>query len=451
MAQHTRGYLIYDDVQEDPSLRPIFDAAVDSVLKDSAQKTKGKGEVGYASPDCLHAAGHDILHYDVLKYYLHEQAVKGFVYEEARDFTERMRKLLGWQPLSYPLQSWFERCVRDPNFINLTPEVHFESKQEWIVNPQADTEHISADVFEYACYIALCALKFGPSYASVTAERIFHYVNLLGSDLPKKLKKQGSGDLPSALALYKEGEVTCKANDAFATISVTIKQDGEKQYSQVLDYLCRLLESDFPRSYSLSFRCPEKHFLEIKGLPKKGVHLLFAGAARYPDLYPQIETYARLATKEYEWYNDLDAEDCAMPGTFAVFALGLASQDYTPLVIDYLNLCDAEHQSIQARFIKAYVARYGLGERGLQVFLAGVMSIQELSPEKIYREAVAQKDVLEQLLAAKSNYDEYDWQRILYALWGDDAINNKGAKTLKAAREDLKPICRKLLCSENNE
>ena len=38
---------------------------------------------------------------------------------------------------------------------------------------------------------------------------------------------------------------------------------------------------------------------------------------------PAMERYARLAMREFEWYNNLSDESCAMPGTFAVFALGL--------------------------------------------------------------------------------------------------------------------------------
>ena len=91
-----------------------------------------------------------------------------------------------------------------------------------------------------------------------------------------------------------------------------------------LSYLCELLEQpEFPRSYSIEFRGPEKFYLPIPGLPKKGVHQLFACAVRYPRLHVRTENYARLAMQEDEWYQNLAGEFCALPGTFAVFALGL--------------------------------------------------------------------------------------------------------------------------------
>lgn len=66
-----------------------------------------------------------------------------------------------------------------------------------------------------------------------------------------------------------------------------------------------------------------KLYLPIPGLPKKGVNQLFACAVQHPNLHPAMERYARLAMREFEWYQNLADEACAMPGTFAVFALGL--------------------------------------------------------------------------------------------------------------------------------
>lgn len=449
MAVDQREYLIFEDVGEDPELKALFDAAVAAVLDGSAIKSMGKAKDGYATPDCLRVEDRDLLDYDVLEYYLREQATGGFSYREARNFTELMRKLLGWQRISYVLKSWVERCLRDPNLINLTPDVRYESMQEWVIDPEVQVESISPELYEYACYIAIAHMKFGPSYASVTAQRIFDYVTILGSDLPQKLKKSGSGELPAALSEYKEGEVCCRANDAFATIKITIKSDGEEQYSQVLDYLCRLLRTDFPRSYAISFKGPNKHYLDIVGLPKKGAHALFAGAAKYPRLYPKIEAYARLAMRKFEWYTDLEAENCALPGTFAVFALGLTGKEYVPLVIEYLELCDDEHQSIQARFVKGLVAKHGLDENSMEIFLAGVLSMQEFPHNKLYRDAIARRESLESLLRAKTRFDSYDWQRILYALWGEKALSNSTA-ILKTVPQDLRSLYVSILESDDN-
>ena len=59
-----------------------------------------------------------------------------------------------------------------------------------------------------------------------------------------------------------------------------------------------------PGSYSVEFRGKEKIYLPIPGLPKKGVNQLFACAVQHPNLHAAIERYARLAMREFEWYQN---------------------------------------------------------------------------------------------------------------------------------------------------
>ena len=74
----------------------------------------------------------------------------------------------------------------------------------------------------------------------------------------------------------KQQHFTASANDAFAVIRITARDSTEECYAEVLDYLCELLEQeDFPRSYAVEFKGPEKRYLPITGLPKKGVNQLF--------------------------------------------------------------------------------------------------------------------------------------------------------------------------------
>ena len=154
----------------------------------------------------------------------------------------------------------------------------------------------------------------------------------------KELKENGSGKLPPGIQKRKTKHLTASANDAFATIRITARDCTEGCCEEALSYLAKVLEQpDFPRSYSVEFRGPEKIYLPIPGLPKKGVNQLFACAVRYPRLHGRIEQYARLAMREDEWYNNLDGELCAMPGTFAVFALGMegTTPQWLRLVCDY--------------------------------------------------------------------------------------------------------------------
>ena len=76
-----------------------------------------------------------------------------------------------------------------------------------------------------------------------------------------------------------------------------------------------------------------------------------------------MERYARLAMRQYEQYTNLSDEQCALPGSFAVFALGMLGQEWRQLVWDYLELCDDEHSHLQEKFLREYVKQFGLYRR----------------------------------------------------------------------------------------
>jgi hypothetical protein len=439
-----RNYLIFEDAVRDDSVKLYFDACAAAVSDGSARISKTRAKQGYPQYECFRAEGREVLVGAVLSYYLYQLGNAGFDCEKARDFSEKMRKLAGFDYLFRPaLSDWVNRCLRNPYFLNTAPEDSFYKK--WELNPDEPHDFIPEDYFKFACYVAICHLKYGQSFESVTANEIFGFVTALGSDLPARLKKYGSGDLPKEITEYKDDNLSCKANDAFATIRITMKADSEASYAKALDFLCALLEVDFPRSYAIDFKSPYKGYLPIKGLPKKGVNQLFANASHYGSLHEKIERYAWAAMREDEWYTNLEDENCAMPGTFAVFALSMISENYDTLTIRYLNLCDAEHSSIQGKFLPAYIEEFGLDGRSVKVLLAGVGSMQELPPNKIYSAAIANEDSLRALLSMKQGTPKHIWRSVLYALWGKDAIYDKGVKTLKAAPPELRPLIEQIL------
>ncbi|WP_415869189.1 DUF6138 family protein [Burkholderia ubonensis] len=96
-------------------------------------------------------------------------------------------------------------------------------------------------------------------------------------------------------------------------------------------------------------RSPAKHCLPVKGLPKKGVHQLFANATGYPQLRPFIAQYARLAMREHEWYTNIDEADPAMPGTFALFDGGGCVPDHAWKAVVHAIWGGWEHASRDAR------------------------------------------------------------------------------------------------------
>lgn len=114
-----------------------------------------------------------------------------------------------------------------------------------------------------------------------------------------------------------------------------------------------------------------------------------------------MENYARLAMQEDEWYNNLSDESCAMPGTFAVFALGLEGPKWWRLVCDYLDRCDDEHSSLQEKFIHTFFKKYGFTAQSLPVLVHGVQSMQNLKPAKEFRTLIANEESLDALMEIK--------------------------------------------------
>ena len=200
----------------------------------------------------------------------------------------------------------------------------------------------------------------------------------LGSKKATMYLKEGTGILPNELIHYKDSEVECDANDVFAEISVKIKQESATAYDKALDFIIALLKADFPASYYIKFssKAP-KQFLDIKGIAKSPTHRFFAQALQYEELRPKLVAYAEVAMKEFQWYNDVEeGEKSCMPGSYAVFGLGLIGEEYFPLVSQYFSLLDDEHQMIHKYFVSALIDRYGVNEKSLPLICQGITSAQ---------------------------------------------------------------------------
>ena len=200
----------------------------------------------------------------------------------------------------------------------------------------------------------------------------------LGSKKAAMYLKEGTGILPNDLIHYKDSDIECDANDVFAEINVKIKQESAAAYDKALDFIIALLKTDFPKSYQIKFssKAP-KLFLDIKGIAKSSTHRFFAQALQYEELHSKLVAYAEAAMKEFQWYNDVEeGEKSCMPGSYAVFGLGLIGEEYFPLVSKYFELLDDEHQMVHKYFVSALIDRYGVNENSLPLICQGITSAQ---------------------------------------------------------------------------
>lgn len=390
----------------------------------------------------------------ILERYLYQLPLKEFPYEDAVVFCDAMRQLVGWVEVRYELEKYIEKQVQERYFIVGERDDGFTVFPPCTVCPELREEDVDDNLLRFACYVAVCHTVYGQSFESLTTEHIFGLVSQIRPDMVKELKANGSGKLPPEIRKRKTESMTASANDAFATIRIIAKEGTQECYEEVLDYLCEVLEQEaFPDSYSVEFRGVEKIYLPIPGLPKKGINQLFACAVRYPKLHTKIERYARLAMREFEFYNNISDEQCAMPGTFAVFALGLEGLEWQQLVCDYLELCDDEHSSVQEKFLHVFFKKFGFTDQTMPVLVSGVQSMQGFKPAKEFRTLIANEESLNALLKIKEHLKDYLpekakrsknatvylWHDVIWGIWGKDSENG-GKKIMKAAPAHLREI-----------
>ena len=247
----------------------------------------------------------------------------------------------------------------------------------------------------------------------------------LGSKKAAMYLKEGTGILPNELIHYKDSEVECDANDVFAEISVKIKQESATAYDKALDFIIALLNADFPASYYIKFssKAP-KQFLDIKGIAKSPTHRFFAQALQYEELRPKLVAYAEVAMKEFQWYNDVEeGEKSCMPGSYAVFGLGLIGEEYFPLVSQYFALLDDEHQMIHKYFVSALIDRYGVNEKSLPLICLGITSAQfDMVFKNLEKEMEKpeNKELLAKFLKEKEDFFKANKEQGFYKYYEED-------------------------------
>lgn len=418
-----------------------------------------KVAVKYPNPYLLET-GEEFLNSRVIEYFFRTTPLSKTVYI---DFFEKLRKLepSGFNGYSYSLKEWIESRIIKKFYEVETDEydrVTRKTLKKDIVLSEDEKEILS-----FICYVAVCHIKYGASYETITANEYFDLVTELGSDEVPKLKKVGTGNLPDSVIAHKDNDLICKANDVFATIKIKIIEDHEQAYKKALTFVNTLLKTDFPRSYVITFSSKNKSTLPIKGLPKCGQNYLFAGAVKYPNLHQDIKTYISLAQKEFEWYNNLEDEHCATPGTFAAFALGMDSEAYFDTIIEYFQNVDDEHQMIQEKYSVALIEKFGLTAKSIQVYINCILSMQSHSHKKLFIKYFSTEVALKLLLDSKEHFEayyftpkdleefsdeeekadmiKYYWDYIMHTTFGQDL--NRVAKKLseeeKAIFDQLQP------------
>jgi hypothetical protein len=415
-----------------------------------------KTDQEYPNPYLLDS-GEKFLPASVIKYFFQTRVFSKEVYIS---FFEKLQKLSGFNAYSYVLGNQIRDLVSD-KFEEVTKTNHkiFVPKSA-VKTPKRILSEDEKELLSFVCYVAVCHIKYGASYETVTATQYFDVVTALGSDEVEQLKQNGTGKLSKDITAYKDNDLSCKANDVFATINIKLINDNEESFRKALNFINELLKTDFPKSFEISFSSKTKELLPIKGLPKCGQHYLFAGAVKYPNLHESILEYINLAKHKYEWYNNLEAENGAMPSTFAVFALGLQDEKYFDTLIDYYQTIDGEHQSIQQKFTPMFLEKFGVNKKSVKVYINAILSMQEHPHNKAFISYFANENSLKLLLDSKENFSsyyfteedlkeysdsgtnvqemaDYCWESVMYTTFGEKKNFTKISKQFTNAEKEI--------------
>jgi len=465
-----RCYWMKPEVQE--KLQPLFDRCIQDTIDGRITRLDSLWPPVVVSSE---GAPFDV--HDLVRKWAELQRAETLDAEKAIAFSENLRRQSRWGEIDYYLLGLLEQELQEKYFVVTGREDDHRWNREYSLKPGIRAEEVPEPLLRFACYVAVSYKVYGMDFEYLDTNYLLGLVEKVRPDMVKKLRENGTGRLPISLQKRKTEHFTASANDAFAVIRITARDNTEECCREVLNYLCELLEQeDFPRSYAVEFKGPEKRYLPITGLPKKGVNQLFACAVQYPGLHPLMERYARLAMRQYEQYTNLSDEQCVLPGSFAVFALGMLGQEWRQLVWDYLDLCDDEHSHLQEKFLREYVKQFGFTADTVPIFVRGVLSMQNMKYSKDYAAWMANEESLNALLEAKvhlseivpsgfsSNEDEeddeneeptqetearpeevlqYAWETVCYVIWGK-ASAKSGQKVVETAPKELKERCRQI-------
>ena len=470
-----RCYWMKPEVQEE--LQPLFDQCIQDAIDGRITRLDSLWP-----PVVVSSQGAPFEVHALVRKWAEAQQAETLDAEKAIAFSENLRRQSRWGEIDYYLLGLLEQELQEKYFVVTGREDDHRWNREYSLKPGIRAEEVPEPLLRFACYVAVSYKVYGMDFEYLDTNYLFGLVEKVRPDMVKKLRENGTGRLPISLQKRKTEHFTASANDAFAIIRITARDSTEECYCEVLNYLCELLsQEDFPHSYAVEFKGPEKRYLSITGLPKKGVNQLFACAVQYPGLHPLMERYARLAMRQYEQYTNLSDEQCALPGSFAVFALGMLGQTWRQLVWDYLDLCDDEHSRLQEKFLREYGKQFGFTADTVPVFVRGVLSMQDMKYSKDYAAWMANAESLGALLETKSRLSEivpsgfssdedddeddtpnqeteaspeevlqYAWETVCYVIWGKNSAKG-GQKVVDAAPEELKEMYRQVFINIKKE
>lgn len=314
---------------------------------------------------------------------------------------------------------------------------------EYEIKPDATLENKDEpnQPVDLLLYGAVMIIRYEPNYSKSKGQTFLELAKQLGSGKAARMLKEGSDSFSQEDVHMRDEWVECKANDVFSLFTVVIRKEEAAAYERAISFILSLLRKGFPKSYKIKLKSSVREALPIKGLAKSDTHRFFANALAYPELHPLLEEYARKAMVEFEWYEDTEDEKSVMPGSYAVFGLGLSGEQYFPLVEAYMALVDDEHQLLHDKFTAVFAETHGVTERSTSTLVACLLCSHDSLKLKIQPE-LESEDKLLLFVQHIETLSEDEAERVLYPIWGK---TEKLAALARKAQEPRKELLHRLL------
>lgn len=343
------------------------------------------------------------------------------------------------------LTSWAENVFL-PRYYDVTGSKY--SRNEYKIKPDAVLENKDEpnQPMDLLLYGAVMIIRYEPNYSKSRGQTFLELAKELGSGKAARMLKKGSDSFSREDVHLRHDLVECKANDVFSLFTVVIRKEEAEAYERAISFILSLLRKGFPKSYKIKLKSSVREVLPIKGLAKSDTHRFFANALTYSELHPLLEEYAREAMVEFEWYEDTESEKSVMPGSYAVFGLGLSAERYFPLVETYMALVDDEHQLAHDKFTAVFAATHGVTERSTPTLIACLLRSHDSLKLKLQPE-LESEDKLSLLVQQVEALSDYEAERVLYPIWGK---TEKLVALARKAKEPRKELLFRLLKATGN-
>ena len=258
-----RCYWMKPEVQEE--LQPLFDQCIQDAIDGRITRLDSLWP-----PVVVSSEGAPFEVWQLLRTWTEAQRAETLDAEKAIAFSENLRRQSRWGEIDHHLLDMLQRELQEKYFIVTGNEDDHFWDREYSLKPGIRAEQVPEPLLRFACYVAVSYKVYGMDFQYLDANYLFGLVEKVRPDMVKKLKEHGTGRLPLNLQKRKTEHFTASANDAFAVIRITARNSTEECCHEVLNYLCELLEQeDFPRSYAVEFKGPEKmHRLLSVGAPQ---------------------------------------------------------------------------------------------------------------------------------------------------------------------------------------